>query len=76
MSNPDPVYDPAPDVLEDPEVGNLWNREPAMVRAFVGSLIALFVSFGLQLSGEQVGAIMSVVTIGLGLWTRRNVSPA
>jgi urea transporter len=56
--------------------GNLWNREPAAVLALVGAVIALGVSFGLNLSTDQVGAIMALTAIVLGLITRTQVSPA
>lgn len=57
-------------------LGTLWGREPAMVVAFVGAVIALAVSFGLNLTDQQVGAIIALVTIVLGLITRSQVSPA
>ena len=56
-------------------VGNLWGREPAMVLALVQCAIALGVSFGLQLSAEQTGAILAMTAVVLGLWTRSKVSP-
>ena len=40
------------------------------------NLIALGVAFGLELSGEQTGAIMAVVTAALGFVTRAKVTPA
>jgi hypothetical protein len=55
---------------------NLWGREPAMVLAFVQAVIVLAVSFGLQLSPEQTGAILALTAVVLGLWTRSKVSPA
>lgn len=51
-------------------------REPALVTGAVSALIALGVAFGLELSGEQTGAIMAVVTAALGFVTRAKVTPA
>lgn len=56
-------------------ISNLWGRNPAMVLAFVGAVIALGVSFGLNLTAEQTGAILAVVQITLGLITRSQVTP-
>jgi hypothetical protein len=53
----------------------LFGREPAMVAAFIGAVIALAISFGLDLTEEQVGGIMAVVSLGLGLITRSQVTP-
>ena len=55
---------------------NLWNREPAMVVAFVQAVIVLAVAFGLRLTTEQTGAILALTAIVLGLITRTQVSPS
>jgi len=52
-----------------------WDREPAAFVALVSSAIALGTAFGLQLSGEQVGAIMAFITVVAGFVTRAKVSP-
>jgi hypothetical protein len=57
-------------------MSNLWGREPALIVAALGALIALAVSFGLNLSTEQVGAIMAAVSALLGVVTRSRVTPA
>ena len=57
-------------------MSNLWGREPALIVAAIGALIDLAVSFGLNLSTEQVGAIMAAVSAVLGVVTRSKVSPA
>ena len=54
----------------------LWGREPAMVLALVGAVIAIGVSFGLRLTPEQTGAILALTQIVLGLLTRTQVTPA
>jgi hypothetical protein len=50
-------------------------REPAMVIAALQACIALGAAFGLQLSGEQIGAVMAACAAVLGLVTRSMVSP-
>lgn len=50
-------------------------REPALVTGFTAAVIALAVAFGLELSGEQTGAIMALVTAVLGFVTRAKVTP-
>ena len=53
----------------------LWKREPALFSGLVNSVIALVVSFGLQLTADQIGAIMAVTSAVLALVTRRQVAP-
>ena len=50
-------------------------REPALVTGIVGALIALGVAFGLELTGEQTGAIMAFVSALLAVVTRSQVTP-
>lgn len=50
-------------------------REPALISGAVAALIALLTAFGLQLSAEQVGAILAVVTSVLALVVRTQVVP-
>ena len=50
-------------------------REPVRVASIVAALIALAAAFGFSLSDEQVGAIMAVVVILLGIPTRQAVTP-
>ena len=52
----------------DTEPGTIWGREPAMV-------LALVVAFGLSLAPDQIGAILAVTAVVLGLITRSRVSP-
>ena len=53
----------------------ILRREPAAISAAVAAVIALVVSFGADLSHEQVGAIMAVVSVVLGLVVRSQVTP-
>lgn len=51
----------------------LWKREPALFYGLVNAVIALVVSFGLQLKADQIGAILAVTSAVLALVTRRQV---
>lgn len=51
------------------------NAEPVMVLAVIQAALALGVSFGLGLSGEQVGAILALTAAILGLIARQKVTP-
>lgn len=52
-----------------------FSREPAAILGFVGAIIGLVIAFGVPLTKEQTGAIMAVVTAGVGLAIRSQVSP-
>jgi hypothetical protein len=54
---------------------NLWNREPTMFLAVIQTGLALATGFGLNLSGEQVAAIMAFAAAIFGLITRSQVTP-
>ena len=54
---------------------NLFTREPVLTLAVVQAAIALVVSFGLDLSPEQVGAILAFTAAVLGWLTRTKVTP-
>jgi hypothetical protein len=60
----------------DTEPASIWGREPAMVLALVQAVIALVVTFGLSLAPDQIGALLAVTAVILGLITRSRVSPA
>lgn len=51
----------------------MFKREPAMILAAIQAAIALFVAFGIELSGEQTGAILAISAAILGLVTRQSV---
>ena len=55
---------------------SLFSREPAAILAAIQTGIAAFVAFGLDLSGDQVAAVMAVSGAILGLITRSKVTPA
>jgi len=48
----------------------IFKREPASVMAAVQALLALALSFGLDLSTQQIGAILAATAAILGLVTR------
>ena len=50
-------------------------REPALVSGAVAALIALLTAFGLDLTAEQVGAVLAVVTAALAFVVRSQVTP-
>ena len=50
-------------------------REPALVSGLVTAAIALAVSFGLDLTEEQVGSILAVVAAVMALVVRQQVTP-
>ena len=60
----------------DSQPGTILGREPALVLALVQAVLALVVAFGLNLAPDQVGAILAVTAVILGLITRSRVSPA
>lgn len=60
----------------DSQPGTIWGREPAMVLALVQAVVALVVAFGLNLGPDQIGAILAVTAVVLGLITRTRLSPA
>ncbi len=60
----------------DPE--RATDREVSVVAAVVAlvqPVIALIVAFGLALAPDQIGAILAVTAVVLGLITRSRVSP-
>jgi hypothetical protein len=54
---------------------NSVKQEPALALALLQAIIALAVSFGLDLSPEQVGAILAVAAAVAALFLRRSVTP-
>lgn len=55
-------------------MSNLWKNEPAGVIAAVQAIIALAIAFGLNLTSEQIGAIVAVITVIGGLLIRSQVA--
>ena len=55
-------------------IKNIWKNEPAGVVTVITALLALVTAFGLSLTSEQVGAIVTFFTLLGGLITRSQVS--
>lgn len=53
----------------------LSRNEPVMVKEFFLAFFSLLVAFGLRLSGEQVAALVTFLTLFLGLVARSCVTP-
>jgi hypothetical protein len=51
-------------------------REQVLILALVQAVIALGSSFGLHLTTEQVGSIMTVVVLGSAVLTRQTSVPS
>lgn len=49
--------------------------EPAAVVFFVDALLGLALAFGVELSPQQIGAVMTAVAAGLWLFLRARVAP-
>jgi hypothetical protein len=54
----------------------IWNREPVLFLSTIQTAVALLVSFGLDFTAEQVGAITAACAAVLGLIARTKVTPA
>lgn len=54
----------------------IFKREPALVLGAVQAILALALSFGLNLSTDQMGAILAATAAILALVTRRQVNAA
>lgn len=50
-------------------------REPVLATALLASVLTLLVSFGVEITDEQMGAIGAVATAALALVARTKVSP-
>ena len=54
---------------------SIIKQEPVLTMGVIQSALALVVSFGLHLSAEQMGAILTASAAVLSLVVRRKVSP-
>ena len=50
-------------------------REPVLATALIQAVLTLVVAFGLELSPEQIGAVLAVTAAVLGLVARSQVTP-
>jgi len=56
----------------------MWSRiksEPALVAGFIQAALALVIAFGVDVSQEQVGAILAITAAALALAVRSQVTP-
>jgi hypothetical protein len=56
----------------------IWARiqsEPALVSGFIAAALALIGSFGVNLNADQIGTILAIVSAGLALLVRSQVTP-
>jgi hypothetical protein len=51
------------------------DREPVAIVTAIEAVVALLVAFGLDLTAEQTGALVTVVVLVGGWWSRRKVTP-
>lgn len=54
---------------------NWLRREPALVAGIVQAVLALLLAFGVDLTQDQVAAVMGVTAAVLALIVRSQVSP-
>lgn len=52
-------------------MGTILGREPAVIATFLALVLQLAISFGLQLSAEQVTLVNAIILAGLGLVVRQ-----
>lgn len=50
-------------------------REPALIAGLIQAVLGLLLAFGVDLSQEQVGAVMAVTAAVLALVVRARVTP-
>jgi hypothetical protein len=58
----------------DSQPGTIWGRVPPMDLALVQAVLGLVVAFGLNPAPDQIGAILAVTAVVLGLISRSQVS--
>ena len=54
-------------------MGKIWKKEPAFIHSLVVAVISLVVSFGIDITNEQQGAIVAVSALIFGAVTRSQV---
>lgn len=59
-------------------LSRVWERieaEPAVVGAIVSTILTLAVSFGLNLTTDQMALVVTLVNLIVGLFVRNRVTP-
>jgi len=54
---------------------NLWGREPSLILGLIQAVLALLLAFSVDISQEQMGAILAVSAAILAVITRQTVTP-
>jgi hypothetical protein len=54
---------------------DIFGREPVLILAAIQAAIALVAAFGLQLSAEQIAALVAFSAAVLGVIARQKVTP-
>lgn len=58
-----------------PRSESMWKRQPILILGVVQTALALVVSFGVGLTGEQVGAVTALAAAILSVVAQRRVTP-
>jgi len=56
---------------------SIWARiqtEPALVSGFIAAVLSLAAAYGVNLSGDQIGTILAIVSAGLAFLVRSQVT--
>jgi len=53
----------------------IWQREPVAILAALQAALALALAFGLDLTADQVGTIVALSSVLLGVTARSQVTP-
>ena len=61
--------------MANPFQGNVLRNEPVLIQGLVQAVLGLFLAFGVEISNEQVGAIMALTAVILAILTRMFVTP-
>jgi hypothetical protein len=56
-------------------IRRIFNREPVLFTAVIQSVLTLAVSFGLNMTADQIGTIVAVTAAILGVIARSQVTP-
>lgn len=56
-------------------ITRIWQNEPALVLGVVQAVLAATVTFGLDLTDEQLAALVAVIAAIQAVAVRRNVQP-
>jgi hypothetical protein len=55
--------------------GNIVKNEPVLIQGLVQAALALVLSFGVDISDEQIGSIMAITAVILAIIARLFVTP-